>query len=292
LLEGQAKLVFEILDPSDKPFKSTIQIKINNYTIFASSSTGIIKINLPVEKAKIKLTCMGVHDIVTDSLNMQSKTAYIFKIKLESIALKLPTIVYSYDKPVIYFYPENEMAVDAQLNFNGNLSFTYPKINADNGWNFIARKNGDILMGENTYKYLFWEGKSSFPIENITNLHEGFIVRSDTLVNFLESSLKQLSLNNQEIQDFITYWVPKMMTNEINYVKFLSDDEYNSIADLKVFPIPDCMNRVFMLYGKAAANLTITKQILPHKSRTGFTVIEWGGTELVDENIIWRLSKL
>ena len=45
------------------------------------------------------------------------------------------------EKPVIYLYPETETEVTVQLDFDGELTCTYPAY--DNGWTVTARRHLD-----------------------------------------------------------------------------------------------------------------------------------------------------
>jgi hypothetical protein len=70
-----------------------------------------------------------------------------------------------------------------------------------------------------------------------------------------------------------------MLQNEYNLIRF-ARQEYTEEYPLKVSPSPDSMLRVFMVWKEATGNETITSQVLPQFDRQGFTVIEWGGTEV------------
>ena len=64
-------------------------------------------------------------------------------------------------KPVIYLYPEESMDISVQLNLKeSKFTTVYPKFNGNNTWNIHAKPNGDILIKNKTYPYLFWEAES------------------------------------------------------------------------------------------------------------------------------------
>ena len=53
-------------------------------------------------------------------------------------------------------------------------------------------------------------------------------------------------------------------------------------AELEIEPAPDTVIRVFMVWQALDAELEIPAQILPKAmAREGFTVVEWGGTEIM-----------
>lgn len=189
--------------------------------------------------------------------------------------------VYLYDcidKPVIYLYPSETTQAEVKLDFKGELKFTYPAY--DNGWQVTAHPDGQLECNGKQYDYLFWDGE--MPTGQLDyNEAEGFIVGTDTLVGFLENALTAMGLNASETQDFITYWVPRMDDSPNNYVHFIFTEDYDQIASLSVTPQPDLVFRLFMVWSKELPEQYgfIQPQELPAFTRTGFTVVEWGGTE-------------
>ena len=65
------------------------------------------------------------------------------------------------DKPVIYLYPENPMDISIELKIkNSKFTCVYPKFNGKNKWKVHAKPNGDIMISDKIYPYLFWEAQS------------------------------------------------------------------------------------------------------------------------------------
>lgn len=95
---------------------------------------------------------------------------------------------------------------------------------------------------------------------------------------FLKEKLPILGLTPREYNDFITYWVPRMMNNAYNKITF-AGAQYEALAPLTVTPAPDSILRVHMVFQAIDTPETIPEQILKPFVRTGFTVVEWGGTE-------------
>lgn len=179
------------------------------------------------------------------------------------------------DKPVIYLY-NYDKNVNVQLITTKDMevTHTYPKYN--NGWNIKAEPDGTLIDSNNKkYKYLFWEGKS----KNIWVFSEGFCIKGSETADFLEEKLKYLGLNDEEINEFIIYWLPQMEDNEYNIISFQTD-EYEKIAALKVTPEPDSKLRVFMTWYPSDIKINIAEQKLNHFERKGKTLIEWGGSKV------------
>lgn len=177
-------------------------------------------------------------------------------------------------KPVIYLYPEVETEVSVKLDLSGSLTCTYPAY--DNGWQVIASPDG-ILKDSNgqTYNYLYWEGGTNARLD----MSRGFCVKGEDTAAFLETALEKLGLNRREANEFIVYWLPQMEKNPYNIIAF-QGDIYTDAAKLEVTPAPDTLIRVFMTWQASEKAVALSAQELTAPERTGFTVIEWGGTEM------------
>ena len=187
------------------------------------------------------------------------------------------------DKPVLYLYSEQTIAFSASVKPVGQFTFTYPSI--ENGWNGKVSPKGTVQIGDRTYPYLFWEAKCPL-VAATTDLSEGFIVPGNETVAFLEKQLSAMGLNDREQTDFITYWGPKLSGNASNFVHFLFNNSCNTIADLTITPQPDNQFRVYMIWSELSNNSipSPSPQIIPNFKRNGFTVVEWGGSEVsIDE---------
>lgn len=177
-------------------------------------------------------------------------------------------------KPVIYLYPETETAVSVSLTLDGRLTCTYPSYN--NGWTVTASPDGTLTdVSGQTYNYLYWEGETYAHYD----LSKGFCVKGDETAAFLESALDRLGLTRREANEFIVYWLPLMEQNPYNIISFQTD-VYTDAAKLEVSPTPDTFIRVFMAWQSSDAFVELPKQELTAPERIGFTVVEWGGTEI------------
>ena len=183
-------------------------------------------------------------------------------------------------KPVIYLYPKTLMEISIQLNIkNSKITVVYPKFNEiNNTWKVKAEPNGDIIIDDKIYPYLFYELESYVPqIQN-----EGFIVKDEDAEKFLENKLKILGLNSKESTDFITYWLPLLLKNKISLCTFQNQTFFNNF-ELNINPKPDTLIRLFLSIKKIENIPDIKEQKLEQIERRGFTVIEWGGSNLKDK---------
>ena len=177
-------------------------------------------------------------------------------------------------KPVIYLYPTETTDVSVTLSLNGNLTCTYPTYH--DGWAVTASPDGTLVdVNGQTYNYLYWEGE----ILTQYDFTKGFCVKGEDTAAFLEDALYKLGLNRHEANEFIVYWLPLMQENPYNIISFQTD-AYTDATKLEVTPSPDTVIRVFMAYKSSDAYVEIEAQELSAPAREGFTVIEWGGTEV------------
>jgi hypothetical protein len=125
------------------------------------------------------------------------------------------------------------------------LTITYPEIGTGNQWNVIAQPDGTLSNQADglEYSYLFWEGQMQQPWE----IKEGFVVKNEDTVAFLQEKLAYLGLTPREYNEFIVYWRPQMKPYPRNLISFLHED-YAKQATLTITPQPDSMQRIFMVF--------------------------------------------
>ena len=178
-------------------------------------------------------------------------------------------------KPVIYLYPEFTQEVEVKLDYAGEFSCTYPEY--QDGWRVVAHPDGTLVdpaTGE-VYSYLFWEGISHTEYD----LSRGYVVAGEDTAEFLEAKLAELGLSRAEANEFIVYWLPRMQGNAYNLVSF-QQEQYTNAAKLTITPEPDSVLRVFMAYKALDEKIELEEPTIAPFERKGFTVVEWGGTEL------------
>lgn len=177
-----------------------------------------------------------------------------------------------FDKPVIYLYPEKTTEVFVKLDFDGRFTDMIPSYR--DGWYVVASPDGQLIADDGkTYPYLFWEG---IPNSEFT-ITEGFCVAGSQTRDFLEKILPEIGLTENEYTEFIEYWLPHMENNEYNLIQFYGE-KYLEAAKLEVTPTPDSVLRVFMAYRSSEEYISLAEQSFTPFVRTGFTVVEWGGT--------------
>lgn len=184
------------------------------------------------------------------------------------------------DKPVIYLYPEEVSDIYVKLQYDGEIIASYPDYDKlISGWQVNALPDGSLINknDQKEYSYIFWEGVGSEYID--WDLSTGFVVRGSDTREFLQNTLEQIGLTPKEYNEFIVYWYPKMMENEYNLIHF-AGKQYTDTAVLTVEPQPDSILRVFMVYKAIDEPINIQPQDFKPFNREGFTVVEWGGSEI------------
>ena len=177
-------------------------------------------------------------------------------------------------KPVIYLYPEEETPVTVRLDYDGELTCTYPAYS--DGWTVTAAPDGTLTdAGGREYYCLFWEGEATWDYD----FSEGFCVSGAETADFLEQALGDLGLTEQEANEFLIYWLPQMEGNAYNLIAF-QGAAYTSHARLTVSPQPDTTLRVFMAFRPLAEPVDVEPQTLTAPHRQGFTLVEWGGCQV------------
>lgn len=250
-----------------------------------------------------QLTCMHLDETI-DNENNRIKS--IENLMNHPISADKPVInLYNYvDNNSVYSGIANNTKLDTekkqiianvQLRLqNGNLTCTYPKYDRLKGWNVEVRDildreaGGTVLNTEDNkeYNYLYWEGTSEIDY----NPEIGFVIAGEDTGDFLEAVLKTIGLNRREANEFIVYWLPKMETNKYNYITFLTT-EYTDKAELLIEPKPDNLLRVYMMFKGLESNEDMEPlvqnldELRGDFKREGFTVVEWGGTEILSDRI-------
>lgn len=187
-------------------------------------------------------------------------------------------------KPVIYLYPEQKETVRVTVNFKGALTVTYPLYK--NGWTVEAHPDGHLINAEDgkMYYYLFWDGKFKYDKAHL-KFDDGFVVKQNGALTFLQNTLTQIGLNDKEQNDFIVFWLPELQKHPYTFVHFRLNEECEYISSNLVIPAPVSQLRLIMEFKPVSKNIYIRPQVIPSFKREGFVLVEWGGAEIKDEII-------
>lgn len=192
-------------------------------------------------------------------------------------------------KPVLYLYPQDDLRFRVGVDVDGTVTSSYPVLvpSADAGaegeWSVSACPDGTLMDARGReYPSLFWEGR----VNVAWSQKEGTVVARDDVVPFLERTLAAQGLSDREAADFITFWAPRLQANDYSLVTFTTDQyvpavRYSFTDEQGREASPETFIRVFMVFSKADASTRAESQeFTAPPSRTGFTAVEWGGSEL------------
>lgn len=247
--------------------KSTTSDSIGNYTIEANKKD-IILFSKP--------------NYQTQQIELLNKNEINIKLK------EIPRNDIILEKPVIYLYPKEKTDIELKINFEGKLLTTFPKL--DKSWKVTAYENGQIFDKKTNrfYNSLFWDGAISFPTSHY-QYKTGFVVEREKLTSFLIEKLEFIGLNTSETNDFIQYWLPILEQNDYTFMHFLVNEDYNVFSTNDVNPKPDTSIRIFMEFFGLDEKLSIQPQKLPSTIRNGFTLVEWGGSDVSNAIDVYEL---
>jgi hypothetical protein len=208
-------------------------------------------------------------------------------------------------KPIIRLSSTNDHMISnvtIRLDLSSNvwhLSSVYPKpSNTDEmsfvEWNNIqVHSNGQIcfekrhniddnadrlfpsIVDEHEHRMLFWEALTN---ENLSFfiLNKGLCLPRHDFSRVLNYILKKMSFSSEDRDDMITYVLPHLDEADPDcerrnvVFRFLSEEEYSTVALLSVRPAPERMVRAFLLYRFGDND--------EQASMSGLIVHEWGST--------------
>lgn len=181
------------------------------------------------------------------------------------------------DKPIIYIYPEKEEEVEVTLLDKEQLTCSYPKY--EDTWKVKASPNGDLIdlnTGNKLYS-LYYESKNkeAYKVEK-----DGFCIKREDIVSFLEEKLEILGLNYKEKEEFIVYWLPQLEKYDYDYIRFADLQEIENNMGLEINPKPETIIRIMMVWKGLNKPVDVNEQELIKVTRNGYTIVEWGGTEI------------
>lgn len=180
-------------------------------------------------------------------------------------------------KPIIYIYPTEEMELSIKLGKPDTLLVSYPNYN--DIWNVKAEPDGTLTEIDTNKKLysLYYENSIN---RDVCVEKEGFVVEGKKTAEFLDKKLEILGLNYKEKEEFIIYWLPKLEANRYNYIRFMTKDEIEDNMPLEFSVQPDTLIRVNMIFKGLNKPIEVEEQQLEKVERNGFTVVEWGATEI------------
>jgi internalin A len=173
-------------------------------------------------------------------------------------------------KPNIYLYPQTTCNLSVALEFpmGGSILQSVPLYTG--GWNVSVEPSGKI---DQLYDYLFYESKNP----DMYQYQSGWVVSRDTLTSFFSNNLHLAGFTQREKNDFIEYWIPRLIDYPYYTIYPQCADEIGKTIQLKISQSPDNMLRLFyVIKGTTNKDSILPAPIIPQFKRNGFVVAEWG----------------
>ncbi|MGD1045841.1 MAG: hypothetical protein ABR936_11035 [Bacteroidota bacterium] len=173
-------------------------------------------------------------------------------------------------KPNIYLYPQTTRNLSVALVFpmGGSVLQSVPLYS--DGWNVSVEPSGKINQ---QYDYLFYESKNP----DMYQYQSGWVVSRDTLTSFFTNNLLLAGFSEREKDDFIEYWIPRLIDYPYYIIYPQFADEIGKTIQLKISEPPDTMLRLFyIIKGTTNMDQTLSVPTIPQFKRNGFVVTEWG----------------
>jgi len=290
------EVVLKIKDSTLKPNRTRINFKISGLDLNDGKQQLVWSANKYIDTTFINHSSSRISKVFISGnykfmfyANSQYREIIIPKLKLNSgyaltVELNFKTTERNImvKKPVIYLYPEERTVVHLKVKPAGDMTFTYPE-HGDNGWQVTAEPNGELSVNGKMLNYLFWESEQAFSKTDF-EIATGTIVPKTQTVDFLSETLTHIGLNSKEQADFITFWGPQLQKHDQSLIQFIFNDEADKFGELQIRPAPDSIIRVYILISDATgiSDSNIVPQKFPHFERSGFTVVEWGGSNLTE----------
>lgn len=283
--EKRVKITGTIYNSKEKSLSGVVISNLNEKEAFYSDLNG--EYSLSAYKNDLLVYSLEGYDSRKTTVEKAGKVNIILggidnRIKMGDITIK---------KPIIYLYPTQKTDIKIDLEFKGKLLTSFPKY--DNNWSVTAYPDGRIFDNKTNrfYSSLFWDGMRNFTKEHY-NYPSGFVVSKNDLTNFLIEKLENIGLNNYETNEFIQYWLPILEQNETNFIHFYVNADYDIISKNNVFPKPDTSIRIFMEFYALDKSIEISEQRFSKTERKGFTLVEWGGSDVSNAVNEMKILKL
>lgn len=269
--KGKSKIITgKITDCEDIYLENVLIQNLNSKVSTQTDSLG----NYSIEVHKDDVLLFSKFGSISQRVLIENQKVINISLKENPINQKIYL-----DKPVIYLYPTEKTEITLTLDFKGKLLTTFPKY-VEN-WNVIADSNGQLFdtKTKRNYSSLFWDGAISFEPEHY-QYESGFVVEKENLTDFLIEKLEHIGLNTTETNEFVQFWLPILERNNYNFIHFLVNDACNEVSINKVNPKPETSIRVYMEFYGLDEFTTIKEQVLTKTERKGFTLVEWGGSDV------------
>lgn len=273
-LDGKIQIEFEVFDDYNEICNKDVSFYLNKELLKADCNDSICTLFTDSIHFKCRIQKRNTYPVY---ISEELKKSHQYKIKVYLQGRRE-----NVRKPVIYIHTKDTLPLKIRLTTACENIFSYPPLSAQNEWEMISYPDQSISFQGENYRYLFWDG------ELASKSFAGFLtnastVRKDSLLPFLESTLKSFGFNSKEKADFITYWYPLMQQFNGVQVEFLFNEEVHELAKLdnnQSLPV----YQLYMIWAPIHSTTEIesnySDKIIPQISTPNNYILEWGGVQL------------
>ena len=175
------------------------------------------------------------------------------------------------DKPNIYIYPEENTTLDVTIDFpkGGSVIESIPEYG--NVWKDLQVEPSGLING--TYNYLFYESANP----DLSQYENGWVIAQEDLETFFIKNMAASGFYEQEITDFIDYWLPLLKDYPYYAIYPQYNEQLEKMIQLNFSQKPDNILRlVYTLKGLQDNDIILQEPVIPKFKREGFVVVEWG----------------
>jgi hypothetical protein len=235
----------------------------------------------------------GVYDIYCFDADAEPDFAVAVELSAGETVTRDFTLypVMEVEKPNIYLYPVETELVTVALGFPTGGEVTVSEPAYESIWRVFADPDGTLRevqelywdtpdgsghalepRPEPTYDYLFYEAAAP----DHWRREAGWVVASENLEIFFRETLADIGFYDNEIEDFVEWWVPRLDEAPFYAVYPQFNDTVGAVIELALNPQPHSLIRAFFLIEGVEGPFELLEPLIPAYESGGFTVHEWG----------------
>jgi hypothetical protein len=177
-------------------------------------------------------------------------------------------------KPILYLYPPQEMEVAVSLQLDQNWQFThmYPTpdvVRHDQNqlvWNVLAKPDGilsNVSTPDHQVPYLFWEADCKDRSSWTLSPNRAVCMPSAMAARYLDQALKFMGLSVVERSECVTFWLAMLTSKPFVVIDFAAPQQVDQWAPMLIYPRPDRIMRILLLFEPAENRDTNFQYYLP-----------------------------
>lgn len=177
------------------------------------------------------------------------------------------------DKPNIYLYPQDTTILSVGLAFPKGGSVVKSDPVYPYAWQDISVAPDGTINGK--HQFLFYEAE----VDARWQYRRGWVIKQKELPQFFRNTLRVYGLNQQEIEDFMEYWLERLSGSPVYTVYPQVACNIDQLIELNISQDPDSILRLYYIFKEGKTPFwKLRTPKMTHFQRKGFSVVEWGGS--------------